>query len=214
MRSTQKWLKSWAVGVVFFLCALLAWQASAQTLVEGRTAAGARKTVLVDATGALVAASTSAGAVAAMSSTMALATLGQAVRAGLFQYTAGGWVATDTTHPLPVKLSDGTNLVSPPWGLAGLGAATNCVALDTAGQEIAITDGWYRIKAIGNSACLLSGAAGATNAALTCGAGTMSYQMSEGEVLIAPITDAVLAVKAPTTVTGDLLCVMRLNGAT
>jgi hypothetical protein len=55
---------------------------------------------------------TSGGAVAAMGSTMALATLGQAVRAGMFTYTVNGWVAVDVTHPFPVRPSaDGTNPV-------------------------------------------------------------------------------------------------------
>lgn len=56
---------------------------------------------------------TSAGAVAAMGATMAHATLGEAVRCGLYRYNTAQWEAVDTTHPLPAYISaDGSHFVS------------------------------------------------------------------------------------------------------
>ncbi|MFA5132642.1 MAG: hypothetical protein WC444_04970 [Candidatus Paceibacterota bacterium] len=129
---------------------------------------------------------------AATGSTFAVSIIGLTVKSANYFYNGSAWAP-----------------MIPPWGTGSLSSATNCVAMDTVGTEITIVPGWHKIKAISNSACLLSGAVGVL-ASLTCGAGTMGYQLSEGERLEIYIPDVRLAVKAPTSVTGDLLCVIRI----
>lgn len=111
---------------------------------------------------------TSQGAVAAMSETMALATLGQAVRAGIFRYNTTGWEAVSATKPMPISGDNDPNSQNNRiFVMAGYcypdfnPASSNYAACTGADQTVTLPDAtsWYSITVLGATAVMTTGQA-------------------------------------------------------
>ncbi len=160
MLEKKRWLQSWGFGVVFFLCALFAWQASAQTLIEGVDGTGTRRRVLVDAMGKIILSTAAALGLVQVAggngTSVATATNPFPVRP-----SADGTNPVDATHPLMAGVTDGVALRVPPWAKADDDDTTNEVEIHSAAAvDYALPGpGWYEITASGNGACVVCGAA-------------------------------------------------------
>lgn len=160
MLEKKRWLQSWGFGVVFFLCALFAWQASAQTLIEGMDGTGTRRRVLVDATGKIILSTAAALGLVQVAggngTSVATATNPFPVRP-----SADGTNPVDATHPLMSQITDGVKARIPPWAKADDDDDTNEVVIQAApAVEYTLPGaGWFDITAVGNSACIICGAA-------------------------------------------------------